>query len=228
MKNNITRRMLSGDFDRLFDTLRWNSSHFAHQRENLASHQYMVGVLANAISIDLSLSAEYRLQVLQYALHHDWDEIFTGDIGHAVKYNSHNGPILRETIDQLVDYTAKREFIDSATDESEVAIGLVLNGQHGYEPFVPMLSKVCDWLSMFFFCVRETRLGNTMFKEKLVYCANSTLGSIDRFWEQFYIDVRMNEDIITVFEPEEAVMTNLVDIVKTILYELSPVELQKI
>jgi hypothetical protein len=38
----------------------------------------------------------------------------------------------------------------------------------------------------------------------------------------------MNEDIITVFEPEEAVMTGLVDIVKTILYEITPVELQKI
>jgi len=228
MKNTITRRMLSGDFDRLFDTIRWNSSHFTHQRENLASHQYMVGVLANALATDLSFAPEYRLNVLEYALYHDWDEIFTGDIGHAVKYNTHNGPILRDTIDQLVDFTAKKEFIESATDESEVLIGRVLNGEHGYAPSIPMLSKVCDWLSMLFFCVRETRLGNTYFQEKLVYCSNSTLGAIDRFWEQFKIDVTENDAFITVFEPDEEIMQELIDIIKEITQSTLQVEIKQI
>ena len=228
MKNTITKRMLSGDFDRLFDTLRWNSSHFAHQRENLASHQYMVAVLANALAIDLSFAPEYRLQVLQYAMHHDWDEIFTGDIGHEVKYNKQNGPKIREIIDQLVEFTAKEQFITHATDESEVSIGLVLSGEHGFEPCVPMLSKVCDWLSMLFFCVRETRLGNKHFEPKLVYCVNSTLAAIDRFWEQLKIDVANNDALITVFEPEETIMQELADIVRETLQQAVQVELKQI
>lgn len=229
MKNSITKRMISGDFDRLFDTIRWNSSIYAHQRENLASHQYMVGVLANALSIDLSFAPEYRLQVLQYALHHDWDEIFTGDIGHEVKYNKQNGPKIREILDQLIEYTANVQFIENATDESEVAIGLVLNGGHGYEPCVPMLSKVCDWLSMLFFCVRETRLGNKRFEQKLVYCVNSTLASIDRFWEQFKIDISLNDKLITVLEPEESIIQELIVIVREALQSnVQVVELKQI
>lgn len=228
MKNNITRRLLSGDFDSLFDTIRWNGSSFTHQKENLAAHQYTVAVMANALAIDLSLAAEYRLQVLQYALHHDWDEIFTGDIGHTVKYNSHNGLLLRQTIDQLVDFTAQREFISNATDESEISIGLVLNGEHGYSPSVPMLSKVCDWLSMLFFCARETRLGNTYFQQKMAYCSNSTLASIDRFWEQFKIDVSENDSFITVLEPEEQIVMELIDIVKELTQNCLKIELQQI
>jgi len=214
MKNNIIRRSLNGDFDRLFDTIRWNSSNFVHQKENLATHQYLVTYMANALALDLSFSPEARLQVLDYAMHHDWDEIFTGDVGHEVKYNKHNGVNIREALDALIEHLAHKEFLSSEYD-SEITVGRVIAGNHGYAPCVPMLAKVADWLSMLFFCVREVKLGNTYFVTKMHYCIDSTVFAINKFWEQLLIDCEADPDFLTVFAPDEEFKEDLIDIVKT-------------
>ena len=214
MRNNIIRRSMNGDFDRLFDTMRWNSSNFVFQKESLAAHQYMVAYFANALALDLSFGVEARLNVLEYALHHDWDEIFTGDIGHEVKYNQYNGLRIRESLEELIRFSAQKEFLRSEYD-SEIVIGRIIADTHEYAPCVKMLVKVCDWLSMLFFCVREVKLGNTYFLSKMMYCIDSCVASVDKFWDQLLIDSGDNADFLTVFAPEEEFKQELIDIINS-------------
>lgn len=213
----ITKRFLHGEFNQLFDITRWASYH-TFQKENLATHQFAVAVLANSIAVDLEFTDKARLQVLVYSLHHDWDEIFTGDIGHEVKYNSKHGINLRQTLNDIVDDVAAKHFLEKNT-ESELEIGNVISGQHEYYPCVQKLSKVCDWLSMLWFCAREIKLGNRYFEERTAYCANSTLKAMDAFWDQLRIDAQ-EHDVINALEPDELVLQALHDCVREVMDQL--------
>lgn len=209
MKNNVIRGILFGDYNQLFDTIRWNSGNLTIQKENLASHQYVVSVMANCIAIDLNFSPEARLSVLDYAMHHDWDELFTGDIGHNVKYNKINGPELRETLKRFIKIKANAIFIEKATDESELLIGKIISEEFDCLPSVKLLIKVCDWLSMVFFCKREVQFGNSYFHNTLTYCLSKFDESVDSFWKQIVIDSEDNAEFLSDFAPNEEVFNDL-------------------
>lgn len=211
--NNVVKKLITGEYNRLFDTIRWNSSNFVFQKESLASHQFTVAVLANALACDLSMDPTVRLQVLEYALHHDWDEIYTGDIGHEVKYNRHNGQTVREVLDSLIQHFAEKEFL-SGEEDSQIIIGRVISGTHDYKKSVQYLVKVCDWLSMLFFCIRETKLGNSYFKDTMHYCAESCILSIEKFWNQYLVDCETDADFCTLFVPDEEYKNDLIDFIK--------------
>ena len=60
-------------------------------KENLAEHSYYVSVLADSLAEDFEFRFGLKLdryKVLKYALYHDIEEIFTGDIVSPVKYKS--------------------------------------------------------------------------------------------------------------------------------------------
>jgi 5'-deoxynucleotidase YfbR-like HD superfamily hydrolase len=72
------------------DVIRYSGTKVLN-KENLAEHSYYVSVLADSIAEDIEYKHEInidRYKVLKYALYHDIEEIFTGDIVTPLKYKS--------------------------------------------------------------------------------------------------------------------------------------------
>ena len=89
-KNNISIQFLEGFFDRMSDVIRYSGTKVLN-KENLAEHSYYVSVLADGIAEDIEQKFDIsidRYKVLKYALYHDIEEIFTGDLVTPVKYKS--------------------------------------------------------------------------------------------------------------------------------------------
>lgn len=208
----FVERFMSGEFDRLSDIFRW-SQQFTFQKQNLAAHQYNVAILANAIAVELDFSETAKLQVLQYSLHHDFDEIWTGDIPHELKYNSNNGAKIRDELNSYIFVKASFEFDNEDVSASEREIGKIINHTDNFPNSIKNLVKVCDWLDMLWFCRREIMLGNSNFVQLHIYCFEILLRSIVLFEDVIEIDC---PQIIDASVYNEQVFKSLIQKIKQI------------
>lgn len=82
-RNNESRAPLV-DLRRLGTTKRWSVVHVTRE-QTVAEHSYMVAMLALRLAEALKLPPETKLKVLTYAMLHDADEAWTGDIASPAK-----------------------------------------------------------------------------------------------------------------------------------------------
>jgi 5'-deoxynucleotidase YfbR-like HD superfamily hydrolase len=125
--------------------------------ENIAEHSSIVGIIS--LFLYEYLSDEYKEKVelnklLSYAIFHDFDEIFSGDILNPVKYYTEN---IKKDI---------QEYTDSALD-----VFIKKSGMNYLAKFLSpeylneeekMLSKLADIISVFIKITVENHLGNRL------------------------------------------------------------------
>lgn len=165
---NIIEKIFSDpDFNRLDNIIRWSGLNTL-TKESVSQHSFFVAMLARIVSEEIFDEKDYNLKLTTttYALFHDFDESFTGDVLHGLKYDSEYGGELRELLDKIILNKVNRKFDKNVKSEKlllEIIIGEI-------NPFVKKIVKICDWLSMLFYLKRELNLGNNSLYDQQLYC----------------------------------------------------------
>lgn len=124
------------------------------QRDSLANHSFYVTFYAHQIAVMLKWSGPMDLLML-YALLHDADELFTGDVVSPVKRN-----IVDE--EKLVNYVNKLMYERLVT----VADSLTTCKLHSRWPEIQAIVKAADRLDACLFMTVDQRLGNTIVENR--------------------------------------------------------------
>lgn len=128
---------------------------------------YLLEKIASINKVKADSSYQWLLFVnkcMKYAILHDFDESILGrDISHVVKYNSYNGEQIRGILDDFVDNKLK-----------ELDLTFVREDDSDVKAFV----KLCDWLSMLTFIIRNKNAGSTSFERERAYCQESISKSV--------------------------------------------------
>lgn len=137
-------------------------------KESVSQHSFKVSAicvyLLEKINEENLLSENWRWNVfysktIKYAILHDFDESVLGrDISHVVKYNSHNGEKIRKVLNDFVNY-----------ELSNVNLKFVQENDLEVKMFV----KLCDWLALLTFIIRNKQMGCLNFLEEEKYCVDN-------------------------------------------------------
>jgi len=156
------------------DTIkRWDLNQIIKE-ETITSHSYWVTFFANVLAEALTKETELKLLIIRYAIIHDFEEIFSGDINHIVKRNKFNGEELTRLLNLFTDYEMKNKFKHS--ESKKIFIDLFDNefGKKN-ESMVKKIVKLCDWISFFRFLLNEYKLGNRTLVNELKYCSKNII-----------------------------------------------------
>lgn len=178
----------NNNFYDLADSDRWQGFRLL-KKDNTAEHTHYVTLFALFICKALGLSKEDTLLVLQYAILHDFDETYSGDVRHPFKYNSFNGTQVREAIDN---YTKHR--ISSLKPNVFSDILKQIPELHDNVRFHKIV-KLGDWMSMYYWLERERLCGNKFVVKHLKYCVSNIVSLGLEFESIFGKDNRISSDI---------------------------------
>lgn len=141
-------------------------------KENLAEHSYYVSVLADLICEDIIKRYPQkeinRLNVLRFALYHDYEEIYTWDIVTPVKYKSEEFRKGLEHLGKLLlDEWVKSNFI-----ENEHVWLRIQEANRDYESkkdkdLENRIVKFADMLQSLSYVIREVNLWNSYMEPKV-------------------------------------------------------------
>ncbi len=165
MKNIFEEIMIDEDFDALNNLVRWNGKKRVKD-ESVAHHSFLVTWFSRILGESIFKDADIKLMITTYAIFHDFDEVFTGDILHPFKYNEINGSKIRKLIKEFCDYKINEKFKDD--DPTDKLFRKYLLGE--VPAYVKKIVKVADWLSMAFYVRKEIRLGNTDWEDDYKTC----------------------------------------------------------
>lgn len=156
-------------FDELNNMVRWNGMNRIKD-ETVDKHSFFVVVLSRLISEEVCRKDDYltKLNIVTYATFHDYDEIFTGDINHRIKYDEEYGEQLREILQAAIVARAERTFDESSASEALIKFQIV----GPLTDTVKLIVKVADWLSSIFYLKKEIELGNRNYntRDRFDYC----------------------------------------------------------
>lgn len=166
-------------------------------KESVSQHSFKVASIAyyilNKINKDMNsvlLKAnflEFKFDVLSYAIMHDFDEAILGrDISHTVKYNTHNGSVIRDALNDFVEHEMNVQFEKVMPD--------VTDG-------VKMFVKLCDWIALLTFINRNKKMGCTTFEHEEKYCIVSMenkLKEVNNFLKQEF-GINEIDNIVKIF-----------------------------
>jgi 5'-deoxynucleotidase YfbR-like HD superfamily hydrolase len=171
------------------------------KRESVAGHSFKVSVFCRVLLEDIFGNTDdtnilkFKLDCVTFALLHDWDEaLIRRDISHEIKYNKWNGDEFRALLDKLSSHYAIQEFGPlNDSDSADMIIRNIINPGDLIHSFV----KICDWLAMEYFLIREMRMGNKQFIETSDYCIDNACKQIyfvkSLLKENFKNDAKINE-----------------------------------
>lgn len=156
------------DYDQLNNLVRWNGLN-RNNNESVAHHSFIVAWFSRLLVEELlPVGFEpFKLAVTTYAVFHDFDEMFSGDITHDVKYNSYNGTQIKKLIDDFCIQMTKQKFDGSSPSSALLRSNLL--GE--IQPEVKSIVKLADWLSMAFYVKKEIKLGNKDLYDQYDYCS---------------------------------------------------------
>lgn len=156
------------DFDNLNNLSRWNGLSRIKE-ETVAHHSFIVTWFSRILAEEIFQCDYYdkiKLEIVTYAMFHDFDEIFSGDITHNVKYNSFNGEVLRKELDKYVSNMTREKFKED-TLTNEMFNKYLCKSISSY---AKKIVKLSDWLSMLFYLKKEISLGNKNLFVQYDYC----------------------------------------------------------
>ena len=172
---NIFEQFLNDeDFDQLNNMVRWNGMNRIKD-ETVAHHSFMVAWFSRVLAEEIFYEDTIKLKITEYGLFHDFDEMFTGDVLHPLKYNEFNGVEIRNSIDEFLEYKINKKF--SSNSKTDKMFQSVMNKD--FPDFVSKIVKVADWLSMYFYIKKERQLGNKGVEKSREYCIKSTIHACD-------------------------------------------------
>lgn len=190
----MIKKIINGNYLKRLDNIKQWQEQDVFNQESVSQHSYKVAIFARVLLEDIFESnstldvIKYKLDVTTQALLHDWDEaLIRRDISHDTKYNKFNGEDIREALDNLSEHLAKEEFKENKKDINEASSGYfseptsssdllvssIVSPEEGVKTFV----KLCDWLALRFYVIREIQLGNRGFENTLNYCNENIIKS---------------------------------------------------
>lgn len=203
------------DFEALNNTVRWDGKPKITE-ETIAHHSYWVSFFANMLAEKIfepkEGEAEYiqreklnfKLNILRFALLHDFDEAFTGDIRFPVKYNEFNGGVIKKAIDVLAVHKTKEKFSNLACSFDNMMKEVIIDS----DTICKVVVKVCDWISCLLYVNKEYRMGNLYFRQEMplvlvelresVQTCLSTLKTYISKDESYYINTKVLEEVLEI------------------------------
>jgi 5'-deoxynucleotidase YfbR-like HD superfamily hydrolase len=168
MENIFDRIFTDPDFDQLNNLVRWNGLGRINN-ESVAHHSFIVSWFSRIIVEELlkNNNDQLKLEVVTYALFHDFDEMFSGDIGHTVKYNEFNGAKIKKLVDEFCVNMTKDKF----KENTPTNLMLRKNLLGDVSDVAKSIVKLADWLSMSYYVQKEIRLGNKNLFVEYDYCS---------------------------------------------------------
>ncbi len=190
------------DFDALNDTVRWNGT--TRIKDESVSHHSFLATMFGRIMLETLIKSIHpnrdlvRLQILTKIIFHDFDEMFSGDINHVVKYNEFNGKNIRKSIDDYCIYRTKQKF-SSNSDVDKMFLRYIL-GDKGEPEYYHTVLKIADWLACLFYVNKEIKIGNKDLTEKYYYAMEGLKKQAHKLIKELkgeeYYDTMIIEDII--------------------------------
>lgn len=136
---------------------------------------YILEKIENKFKISNPSWLTFKYGCLKHAVLHDFDESILGrDISHTVKYNKQNGEQIRDALDWFVNYQIE-----------ELNIGFLFNAEEDVKTFV----KMCDWIALYTFIVRNENMGVKTFGEEKQYCLQNIkifVEKVSKFFKNKY------------------------------------------
>lgn len=173
-------------YDKMVDTKRWNGHPVIHA-ESVAEHSYLVAYCTSVMLQEIGIADLQHMQaqcftVLNYALFHDLDEVFTGDILHTMKHCP-NGTIIQNF---LKDYAKNHtpNFPSWMMPGTEATTTMPV--------WCKYMAKVADWLSMVWYSFREMESGNSKFKEIAEYCVASCIEAMIKMSKSLFMSLELD------------------------------------
>ena len=173
--NNVSKFILNRG---LAQVKRYHSTPL-HQHENVAEHTFYVVSIANALCALLEEKGKSvnKLEVMEKALVHDFEEMYSGDILQPFKYSD---PQMKELIDKLGE-----KLIDKAFEGLPLKLAVhyksIWTDYHHGSKMEDNIVKIADRLSLIAYCLEQIKLGNT-FMTDILNNGLKTLKQYDFEW----------------------------------------------
>lgn len=199
MSTNICSQFMKGFFDRMSDVIRYSGTKVLN-KENLAEHTYYVSIIADGIAEDLekrfALEID-RYKVLKYAMYHDIEEIFTGDIVSPVKYKSE---ILRKQFEEVGVMMLEEQLKTHFENNTHIS-DMILQAHNNYETgkadvLESKIVKLADILQAIGYTISEKNLWNTHLihiTQNLIDILDARYGG-DQYFSDYVIEVKQYLD----------------------------------
>lgn len=175
---------------------RWSLS-TVHNRENISQHSFWVVLFTWILCKKGDFDSIFTSRAMSYALFHDLDEIFTGDLNHKFKYDKNNGLDL-EKIKEYGRLKCHAKLASFGINESDI------QDVFNQDATVKKLVKFADWLSALQFLNFELALGNrtTKVRTDFLYCLVGVADSIKQLLTElsFTDQSHLCNDLINLYE----------------------------
>lgn len=179
-------------FDELNDMVRWNGMPRIKD-ETVGAHIYIVTVLSRFLAEELLVGKNRTSQILEvitYATFHENDELISGDINHNVKYNSHNGPAIRQQLKSYIDFIGDKIISEDNSKSMKLFSNML---KEEISPVTKYIVKIADWLSMLMYLVKESNLGNKYVQNRIYYIQTKIEEVVELLSNQLVIDLQEDE-----------------------------------
>lgn len=129
-----------------------------HQNETVAEHSFYVAMIARAIcGVLAEKGIKVKTQeVLEKALIHDIEEMFSGDIIQPFKYSD---PTLKGLIDKLNLKSVEKAF-EGLPPTLALHLKTLWKDYHAEATLEDKIVRISDRLSLIAYCLEQIRLGN--------------------------------------------------------------------
>lgn len=136
-----------------------------HQNETVAEHSFYVTIIARALCGLLEERGEKvdKLEVMEKALVHDMEEMFSGDIAQPFK---HADPELRKLIHKLNESSVDKAFEGLPPDLAK-HFRFLWDDYNKENKLEDQIVKISDKLSLVAYCIEQMKLGNQYMAEIL-------------------------------------------------------------
>ncbi len=131
-----------------------------HQNETVAEHSFYVAIIARVLCGVVPHKPLNILEVVEKALIHDMEEMFTGDIIQPFKYYD---PKLKKLIDEINQTMIAKAFDDLPKELANHFKTLWLDYHHN-QKIEDKIVKIADKLSLIAYCLEQIQLGNSFMK----------------------------------------------------------------
>jgi 5'-deoxynucleotidase YfbR-like HD superfamily hydrolase len=175
MKNFFSEILFDQDFDQLNNMVRWNGVNRIKD-ETVAHHSFMVTWFTRLIVEEVFTDNTPKLIATTYSIFHDFDEMFTGDILHTLKYNDINGEQIKNELDLYLKSRINHKFPINTTKTNDLLNNTLL--KKDIPIYISKIVKISDWLSMQFYLQKEIDLGNRSVIPLREYCIEQLKKSI--------------------------------------------------
>lgn len=201
---NFKELLKDNDFVNLDTIVRWDLNQVIKE-ETVSQHSFWVSLFSTCLAEELfTIRNEdvlaIKLVITRYALFHDLDEGFTGDVNHTVKNDPLYGEEIRKSLKKIIDRKVNEKFKNNTI--LDVMFKNYLLSDDALK-VAKSVVKICDWASFLKYLENEKNLGNRSIEEVLSYCKEGmkkqiekTIEILEPFTAKYGVNISVIENLI--------------------------------